>query len=190
MSKDEDNIRSTSQADVLPIAGSAALSELYDCLAEELRAYLTRLLGDGPPHPDDIVQTSFEKLARVADFDKIQSPSAFLWRTAQNTVTSERRALAVRQRHIETVKREYYEEKGAGFDPKRVLLAEVEIAAVLKRIEAMAANKREILLLSRLEGLSNAEIGRRLKVPTSTVRKRLAAALRELDAVVNPTGER
>lgn len=169
---------------------SATLKSLYERYANELRAYLGKLLGTGPPDPDDVLQQAFQKVAEARNLDDINSPKAFLWRTAQNIVTSEYRSASVRDRHAESVKDVFYREKGDGFDPERVLIARRELATVFGVLETMNEKRRDVLLMSRVDGLSLAEIGRRLGLARSTVSKRLSLAMMELDAAVNDESDR
>ncbi|MEM6484241.1 MAG: RNA polymerase sigma factor [Pseudomonadota bacterium] len=160
------------------------LEDLYRQYANELRRYLGKILGSGPPDPDDICHEAFRRLAEAKNLREIKSLNGFLWRTAQNAIVSEQRRAAVRLKHTLNVEHTFYPEKGDGFSPERVLLARSELVAIQGALETMDAKRREVLIMSRFDGLSLAEIARRLGVARATVSKRLAQAMLELDAAV------
>lgn len=164
--------------------GNPLLEKLYRQYADELRRYLSRILGSGPPDPDDICQEAFRRLAEAKNLDEIKNPNAFLWRTAQNAIVSEQRKGAVRIKHTLNVERIFYPDRGDGFSPERVLLARAELSTILDVLENMDEKRREVLVMARFDGLSLAEIARRLGVARPTVSKRLAQAMLELDAAV------
>ena len=170
---------------VPPFTNSIQLKRLYRTQYQQLRNYLRKLLGMGPPDPEDVAQTAFAKLAARKDLDDIDNLSAFLWRTAQNIVMSEHRASAVRNKRAQDVKDIYSPERADGCDPERVLIAETEIETVLAVLKTMPERKRQILMLSRIDGLKNAEIARRLGLSRSTVSEHLARAMLELDQALN-----
>lgn len=163
----------------------ATIEDLYIRHAENLRGYLRRLVGSGPPDPDDVVQAAFEKIATVGNLDRVKSPHAFLWRTAQNIVTSAYRHKSVRDRHEESVSDVFYSEKSDTLDPERVLLARKELSEVIRAVELMPPARRSVLLMSRVEGLSITEISERLGISRSAVHKRLSVAMTELHAAAN-----
>lgn len=162
------------------------IEELFARQAVGLRRYLQRLLGTGPPDPDDVIQEAFERIAKSGALNQVDSPAALLWRTAQNIVMSAHRASEVRTRHAATVEQVFYPEKSGGFDPERVLIAKAELSRVMAAINSMSEKQRTVLLMSRMDGLSLAEIARRLGLARSTVSKRLSLALVELDKVTTP----
>ena len=161
------------------------IESLYARHADNLRGYLRKLVGAGPPDPDDVVQAAFEKLANVKNPGQIKSPHAFLWRTAQNIVSSEFRSASVRERHAGNVTDVFYSEKSDSLDPERVLLATKELSAVMSAVESMPPARRTVLLMSRVEGLSLTEISERLGISRSAVYKRLSVAMTELHTAAN-----
>ena len=163
----------------------STLERLYARQASNLRDYLRKLVGSGPPDPDDVVQAAFERIATKKNFSDIKNPSAFLWRTAQNIVTSEFRSATVREKHRENIQDVFYATKSDDCDPERVLIARVEVSSIFEVLKTMKPKRRDALLMSRVDGLSVSEIARRLGLARSTVSKRLALAMMELDAAVN-----
>ncbi len=166
------------------------LRGLYERQYANLRNYLRKLVGAGPPDPDDVAQAAFAKLAGRDSFDDIENLPAFLWRTAQNILISEQRRASIRRSNASDVKEVFSGPATDDFDAERVLIAKMEVNAVLSSLKTMTAKRRAILLMSRIDGYSNAEIGRRLGLARSTVSEHLARAMMELDAVLNEAEEK
>ena len=161
------------------------MSMLYARQHRSLVNYLKKTLGGGPPDPEDVAQAAFVKLAERGNLSRIRNLSAFLWRTAQNIVTSDFRAAAVRRARAKDIAEIFVQSAADGLDAERVLMAKDELDVVFAVLKAMPAKRRKILLMSRLEGHSNAEIARRLGLARSTVSEHLARAMLELDAAMN-----
>ena len=98
---------------------------------------------------------------------------------------SEYRSASVRERHKGNVTDVFYSEKSNTLDPERVLLSRKELSAVMRAVDSMPPARRTVLLMSRVEGLSLAAIGRRLGISRSAVQKRLSLAMTELHAATN-----
>ena len=160
----------------------ALVENLYSRHANNLRGYIRKLVGSGPPDPDDVVHAAFEKLSTVDDLNEIKSPHGFLWRTAQNIVISTYRSAAVRERHQQSVTDIFYPEQSDDADPERILLARRELSIVMRAIDSMSPSRRQVLLMNRVEGKSLLEIADRLGISRSAAHKRLTAAMTELHA--------
>lgn len=136
--------------------------------------YVVRRFGGGPPDPDDVVQAAFERFARLEDRASIVDPGAFLRRSAHNFVLDHHRAEKVRGRHADL---EAQIESGTDdLDPERVLSARQRFAIIERAIRDMDEKRRDVLIMSRIHGLSSAEIARRLGCSPTLVKMRLAEA--------------
>lgn len=161
------------------------INELYQRHAGNLLGYIRKLVGRGPPDPQDVVHASFEKLASLEFPDRVENPHAFLWRIAQNILSSEARSAAVRSRHAINVIDVFYSDSGDGVDPERVLLAHTELSAIVAALESMPEKRRTVFLMSRVDGLSLVEISQRLGISRPAVSKRLLLALQDLRKAVD-----
>lgn len=159
---------------------AAALRALYSRHSEDLLSYLKRLVGSGPPDPEDVLQEAFTKLANSKNFEEIRAPHAFLWRTAQNIIANEYRSSSVRNRHQSNVSDVFYSNCGDVFDPQRVLLAKADLTCVLEALDRMDSRRRDVLVMNKIEGISLTAISQRLQISRSAVSKRLGRALAEL----------
>lgn len=154
-----------------------------------IHRYIARRFGGGPPDPDDAVQAAFERFARIEDKSAILDPGAFLRRSAHNFVLDYHRSEKVRTRHADL---EAELESGTDdLDPERVLSARERFVILERVITTMDEKRRDVLVMSRIHGLSSAEIARRLHCSPTLVKMRLAEAIalcqRELR---NAEGER
>lgn len=140
-----------------------------------IRRYIVQRFGNGPPDPDDAVQAAFERFARIEERSSILDPGAFLRRTAHNFVLDHHRAEKVRAQHANL---EADLETGADdLNPERVLSSRERFAIINQAIAAMDEKRRDVLIMSRIHGLSSAEIARRLNCSPTLVKMRLAEAV-------------
>lgn len=140
-----------------------------------IRRYIVRRFGNGPPDPDDAVQAAFERFARLEDRSAILDAGAFLRRSAHNFVLDHHRAEKVRSQHASL---EAGLETGADdLDPERVLSSRERFAILEQAIATMDEKRRDVLIMSRIHGLSSAEIARRLHCSPTLVKMRLAEAV-------------
>lgn len=140
-----------------------------------IRRYIVRRFGSGPPDPDDAVQAAFERFARLEDRSAVLDPGAFLRRSAHNFVLDHHRAEKVRTQHARLETR--LETGADDLDPERVLSGRERFAIIEQTIRAMDEKRRDVLIMSRIQGLSSAEIARRLSCSPTLVKMRLAEAI-------------
>ena len=154
------------------------LRALYQNYREELVAFVRKKVGAGPPEPEDVTQQAFANFAALETPQIIENPRAFLYRTANNILVNYQKREA-HGRKVMTASREQEEIFGARDDlsPEIVLLEKERLHLVLRTLKAMPKRRRWFLLLHRMEGLSYAEIGRRVGVSDSTVRREVEAAV-------------
>lgn len=162
-----------------PEAGAAAgaLNDLYRQHFSALSAFVRHKFGAGPPDPEDVAQAAFERYAALPNRGEIRNPKAFLYRCARNYVIDHRRRQAVSMRLAAEVESLNPTGGSADGDPARVLEAREELAAVLAAVESLDARRREVLILNSIEGLSCAEIARRMGLSQTRVVQLYAQAI-------------
>lgn len=126
---------------------------------------------------EDIAQDSWLRMAATARESRapIVNARGYLFRIARNLIVDHRRRGAARppidgDDALLTV-------VDPRPDPERVLITRIELARMDRIIAAMPARPREVFRLSRIEGLSFAEIGRRMKLSRQTVHEHMGRAL-------------
>ena len=149
----------------LPEPLSPALSRLHADYGEWLRRQIRRRFG--ADRSDDIVQETWLNLAKLETISAIRHPKAFLFRVAVNSASTEaRRRLAF----------ERAEEK-AGATNGTTSADQLEILLAREIILGLPQPLRDVFVLSRFGGLTNAQIAEQLGIRPKTVEWRMTKAL-------------
>lgn len=135
----------------------------------ELVAYARRTFGAGPPEPEDIVQATFARFAALPANTEVANPRAFLYRTAHNIGVDAQRGRI--RAGVAASDPQISQSDGRDFSPEDVLVSRDELARLEAAIASLRPRQRTALLMHRLDGLSFAEIGRRMGVSPSGARK-------------------
>lgn len=126
---------------------------------------------------EDIAQDSWVRLASATRGDgvTIAHAPAYLYRIARNLIIDHRRREATRP----PVDGDDALSMAADPrpDPESVLITRAELARMDRIMAAMPARPREVFRLSRIEGLSFAEIGRQMGLSRQTVHEHMGRAL-------------
>lgn len=160
------------------------IATLYGDYSHQLSATLRKIYGDGPPDPDDVAHQAFEKVIERGDIGTISNLRAFVWRTARNLVLAAKRSATVRSRYDYEVEQIYFPLKSDVSTPESIIEAREQLKAVNELLLQMPEKRRRALMLHRVEGLSVAEVGRRLGISRSTAAQHVARAAAELDLMI------
>lgn len=146
-------------------AHEALVESAYRQYRDEICRYVRRAFGTGPPEPDDIVHSAFMKFAGVEDTGSIGNVRAFLFRTAHNLSVDARR----KQGRGDAILADpaVVAIDGLDFSPEDVLVTKDELERLNQAIATLRPKERTALLMHRLDGLSYAEIARRMGVSPS-----------------------
>ena len=101
-----------------------------------------------------------------------------------NEAIAQRRRESTKTKHAQTVEQVYASNRTNEINGERVLLAKERIRIIEGVVEAMPAIKRNVLLLNRFEGLSKAEIARRLNISPTHVKRLIQQAVTECRAAI------
>ncbi|WP_395396199.1 sigma-70 family RNA polymerase sigma factor (plasmid) [Novosphingobium sp. BL-8A] len=151
---------------------SAFAREFHGTLADH-----TRKMMRGAPEAEDIAQESWAKvLSGIASGGTIANLRGYLLKVARNLMIDHRRREAL---GIETWAPEDAVARIADPQPsaEHQLITRDELRRMDAIIQAMPARPRQVFRLSRFEGLSFAEIGRRLGISRQTVHDHMTKAL-------------
>jgi RNA polymerase sigma-70 factor (ECF subfamily) len=140
-----------------------------------LRHWLLKL-GVRPDELDDVVQEVYCRLLRLPGIDHITDPRAYLYRTARNVVLEQvRRAKVVPIMTVHNL-----DDLGVadlGPTPENATATRAELSRVLGLIAALPDRCRRVFELRKVDGLSQAETARTLRVSENVVEKETAKGL-------------
>lgn len=164
---------------------SDVLEGLYKNHWHDLCRFVKASFGAGPPDPEDVAQLAFLRVAKLGNAAAIENPKSYLWRAARNIVLSEWKTRAQRSSFATEVEESHLAGRGADFSPEIVLLAKEQIEIVDKVVAAMPEKRRQMLLMHRLDGMTFAEIARRLDRSQTNVKKQVARAMAEIEVALS-----
>ena len=161
----------------------AKLEDIYLQYNEELCRTVIKKFSLSHTEAEDVVQTAFIRYTESSA--PVVNPRAFLYKTCSNIAIDQIRRRDVRNgyaRSVAEIEMGAVEEIG----PERQLEARQRLGIISKALWAMPGKRRRLLMMSRFDGLSYAEIARRVNLSETVVRKHIAKALagcqRELQA--------
>ncbi len=174
-SGDEIHVEALEPASSQP--GQPSTTKLYGHYRAELLALVRRTIGQGPPEPEDIVQQAFLNFV-AQPVCHLTNPHAYLHRTVHNLAINASKHERVRQKYLECSPdpKEILDGR-PDWDPEVVLQDKQRYALVRAAIRALPRRRRWYLLMNRVEGLSYAEIARRMNLSESVIRKQVALAV-------------
>lgn len=161
----------------LAAGDTAALGGLYDRHQPAVRRFLSRMTGNAADVEDAVHATFLEALRGARHFDASRSPRAWLLGIAHNVWRRSRSRGARWSRLLQLFSND---EPSIPKDPERALEAREQLGRLGAALAALSEEKRAVVLLSEVEGLSGKEVAAALDIPVSTVWTRLHHARREL----------
>ena len=153
-----------------------ALELLHHAFHDRLAGYARSIVADDAA-AEDAVQETFIKLWQTrADIDDSRSIKAYLYTMVRNNALNTERARRVKERA--------HEELAASSDASAVQMMDLDartLGALMDQwIDQLPERQREALRLSRLDGLSHAEVGAIMNVSQRTVNNHIVRALKFL----------
>lgn len=161
-------------SEAIEFLDATAATALYQRCYGELVGYLERLLGERAA-AEDCAQEAGMRLIEAARADPLglRVPRAFLFHVATNLA----RDLLRRRLRREGVGGDAATDAELAPATDVVVGARQELALIAQALNQLPPRPREILLLSRVEGLTHAEIGTRLGIAPKTVENHVGRAL-------------
>ena len=135
---------------------------------------------------EDIVHTAFARVVEIKD-RSIKNPRALLYKTSYNIAIDRKRHGVVRQKHLDAVidsESASVEELG----PERVFEGNRRLHIVAKAMREMPEKRRKLFIMSRFDGLSYAEISRRIGLSETAVRKQISKGLMDCQRALQQIG--
>lgn len=128
---------------------------------------------------DDIVQETYAILAAKASIEGIANPKTYAFQVAYSVILQQLRQSRVvpiaMVADIGALEAEIDDPS-----PEQTMLARDELQRVQRAIEALPRQTRTAFVLRRVEGLSQAEIARRMNLSEHTVEKHIARGIKTL----------
>jgi RNA polymerase sigma-70 factor (ECF subfamily) len=161
-------------------ADRAAFAPLYRRYVDRVYGYAFYQLGDHHDAEDATERTFMAALGALKEFeDRGSTFRAWLFRIAHNTVANVHRS---RSRRRTDPLPESFERAAPNADPARLVALADELREVRRAIAAMPEDRRQVILLRFVDGLSTAEVAEVLDRSPGAVRVLLHRSLRDLAA--------
>ena len=151
------------------------LSEAFLRYRSALRTYLGKFLNS-QDDVDDILQDTFFNSFRAAREKAIDSPGAFLFRTAHNLALNDIRKKVTRA----TDPVEDFDTLGVTNSEPSVeqrVMASEEFALLCEAVDALPPQCKRVFVLRKVYGLSHKEIASELGIAVSTIEKHIAKGI-------------
>jgi len=149
----------------------------------ELHRFLSRRVGNRDLAAD-LVQESYTRVYAAASGQVIAEPRALLYATARNLLIDRHRRDQVRGSAACSTDTpggpdEVHESIGPDTDqPDRILAGRQRLAAIEKVLASLPPRPREAFVLSKIDGLSRAEVALAMGIGVRTVESHLEVAMR------------
>jgi RNA polymerase sigma-70 factor (ECF subfamily) len=161
------------EAETLPSCDANVDAFVREHQAELLSFFRRRVTR--PQDADDLAQESWSRLMHY-QLETVASSRGLLFTIARNVLKNHWRWSALRQIERSTDFAELDVPSDAP-GPDRHLLAARDLEALEAAVAALPPKCRAVFLLSRIEGLSNAEVAQRCGISVKMVEKHLAKAI-------------
>lgn len=151
------------------------LHEIYAQFQSELCRYVVAKVGCSSAEAEDVVQTAFTKIAETG-LGAVKNHRAFLYKSCYHIAIDRVRHSKICQRYAEDIVKlndDLVEELG----PERHVESREKMNLIKKAMQRMTSKRRRIIIMSRVDGMSNAEIARQLGLSETGVRRHILKAL-------------
>jgi RNA polymerase sigma factor (sigma-70 family) len=166
-------------------------SELIRCLyvahKQELCTYLSRQFRLDKAEAEDIVQGAFARLTELSNLDDIENHRAFLYKMCGNMVLDARRHSQVSHSYALSMTPD--DEAFTEIGPAEETEVRQRLGLIASALWGMPSKRRELLMMNRFDGLSYAEIARRVGLSETVVRKHVSKALADCHRALNTDHE-
>lgn len=145
---------------VADLAGDASLDDIYRAYFRPLSAAIAKAFGQGPPEPEEVVQTAFLKFIGLKDRGKVLSARAFLYTAARNIIIDDRRR--ARRADAYVAAQLAYDSQFAleEITPERVLGEKERFDVMAAAMRKLPRKQQVVLTMNRLQGKSYEQIVR------------------------------
>lgn len=160
----------------------SAWTAVFAAHAAELRAVLTRVLGDAAAAEDCVQDTAMRLLD--ADFAEVREPKAFMFQVGYNLARDALRRRMTRGQPVDDADAAIDATASDEASPEVQVLAREQLAIVQQALTQLPEQRRRVLWMVRVEGLSLKETANALGISAKTVENHMTQALRQLGALL------
>ena len=140
------------------LRGDASLDDIYRAYFRPLSAAIAKAFGQGPPEPEEVVQTALLKFIGLKDRGKVKNARAFLYTTARNIVIDDKRRIRRNDSYVAAQLAYDSEFELEEITPERVLREKERFAVVAAAMKKLPRKQQVVLTMNRLQGKSYSEI--------------------------------
>ena len=158
---------------------SRLISDIYTDHFEELKAYILKKFGMGPPEPEEAAQATFVKFAALEAPEKIENPRGYLFATAKNIIVDHHRRTGRREAYRSELEARAADREMSGITPERVLIERERFEVFKSAVARMPLQRRRIFLLCRVEGRSCDEVAQQFGMSVGAVHKHISRAVKD-----------
>ena len=163
-----------------PSEADAAFQQLYRAEHGRLLRYFSRKLG--PDEAPDLTQEVFIRLLRSGAFERIETPGAYLMRSARNLLIDRAR----RKMRAQAISCPFDDGRDAPIPPEQAWrIEEVDARRIYRKaVLAMSRQTRRIFLMHRLTDKTYCEIAEELGIADKSVEYHMMRALAQCRRVM------
>jgi len=166
---------------VITQRGRALLTDLEQVHGRQLRRFLASRLGHASVDVPDLVQEIFLRLLRIKDHEAIRNPQAYLFTVASHVLHQHNLQRSTRPERMDPLDVASEFQNITVADPADELDIEQRLERIDKELTQISPRAYAALIMYRCEGMTLMEIGERLGVSHSMVRKYLTRAIAYCD---------
>jgi RNA polymerase sigma factor (sigma-70 family) len=161
----------------------AFVADMEQAHGSELRRFLASRLRNASADVPDLIQEIFLRLLRLKNLEAIRSPQAYLFTVASHVLREHNLKASARPDLMDPLDiANHYQDQGAMVaDPAHELDVRQRLERVDQDLARISPRASAILVMYRCEGMTLMEIGERLGISHSTVRKYLVRAIAYCD---------
>lgn len=152
------------------------IQPIYKAYWSDLCGFIQSRFGT-PPEPEDVAQATFLKFADLDDPDAIESPKAYLYKTARNLIVDYHRSPKNVLATEDQMEAQEFEKSSDVWEPEHVLMNRQEARIVEDIIMGLSERDRAFVLMHRLEDMTYTEIAARANMSRAGVQKIITQAI-------------
>ncbi|WP_340692011.1 sigma-70 family RNA polymerase sigma factor [Hyphomonas sp.] len=141
---------------------------------------LVHRFGAPPPDPEDAVQSAMLKFLELEGAETVRNVRAFLFAMARNIMLDEIRRMKVREKFRTSALRIATVPEFEESTPEVILINRQRYALLNEAIAALPEEARQLIVLSRIENISYADISKRTGLSAAYISRSIQRSLGQL----------